>query len=464
MGVDVSKAFTTFVVCMMAFGGVLAIVPNISDEADAASGSSGTCTWSLNESTGVLTVTGSGNIPSYFGGTTNTNNPLYAYKDRITSVVIEEGITSVGDSAFLSCIPNATSLSLPSTLTHIGYRAFEGGGMTSVYIPDSVTGYGARAFYQCTNLSSVRLSESTTSLSDSMFGYCASLKTVTLPDSLTTVDGYAFVNSGIESINIPVNVTSLGDRVFFYCDSLHTVKFACASAPTIGKWAFYLHEDSSVPAVNVYTNGGWGSDSVFTTNVKGSYVSFNYHELLYEYEAILNFDANGGTTAPSSQTAVIQAVTPSGSYVFTIPSGTPTRAYYEFLGWSTSKTATTASYQPNGNISVDYGSEVTLYAVWKVMVPTIVSSPNTLGIVGDSWSYDIQNEIPSGVTYSVTGASWLTVSGNKLIGTPTTSGTYHVTVYASYGSQSYSQSFDIVIVERLSFESIPTGSILVTPA
>ena len=64
---------------------------------------------------------------------------------------------------------------------------------------------------------------------------------------------------------------------------------------------------------------------------------------------------------------------------------------------------------------------------------------------------------------SVNGASWLTVSGDIIIGMPTVSGTYNVTVTATYGNHSATQSFQLVVVDRLSFESVPTGSILVSP-
>lgn len=68
----------------------------------------------------------------------------------------------------------------------------------------------------------------------------------------------------------------------------------------------------------------------------------------------LTYNANGGNNAPSSQT---------GSVSYTISSTVPTRSGYTFLGWSTNRYATTATYKPNDRISP--ASNITLYAVWK---------------------------------------------------------------------------------------------------
>ena len=72
----------------------------------------------------------------------------------------------------------------------------------------------------------------------------------------------------------------------------------------------------------------------------------------------LSYNANGGSGAPSSSTS-----DGNPNHIFTIDNTRPTRTGYSFLGWSTSSTATTASYQPGGTITLD--SNTTLYAVWK---------------------------------------------------------------------------------------------------
>ena len=87
----------------------------------------------------------------------------------------------------------------------------------------------------------------------------------------------------------------------------------------------------------------------------------------------LNYDANGGTGAPTSQTYKATSQYEM-SHEFTISSQKPTRENYTFLGWSTNRNATTAEYQPNGKIIVT--STTTLYAVWKEDAPTKPTAPD----------------------------------------------------------------------------------------
>ena len=104
-----------------------------------------------------------------------------------------------------------------------------------------------------------------------------------------------------------------------------------------------------------------------------------------------------------------------------------------------------------------YGSSVTLYAVWEQLEITVSGSPATHGVVGSSWSYAPEVNY-GGCTLSVTGASWLHVSGGKLIGTPTEPGTYNFTVKAvKNGYVTGSQSFTVTVLSALSFTSSPTG-------
>lgn len=84
------------------------------------------------------------------------------------------------------------------------------------------------------------------------------------------------------------------------------------------------------------------------------------NETAYNYT--LAYNANNGSGAPGNQTG--SNIGTTASYTFTISSTSPTRSGYTFLGWSTSSTATSASYQPGGTITVSNGT-TTLYAVWK---------------------------------------------------------------------------------------------------
>ena len=93
-----------------------------------------------------------------------------------------------------------------------------------------------------------------------------------------------------------------------------------------------------------------------------------------DYSYTLAYDANGGSGAPSNQTGSNTGTSPS--YTFTIPNTSPTRTGYTFLGWSTSSSATSASYSPGGSITVTSSGTTTLYAVWKKNTYTVSYNAN----------------------------------------------------------------------------------------
>ena len=198
---------------------------------------SGTCgedvNWNFDESTGTLTISGTG----------RTNNICPSpWKDfSIHEVVIEEGLTEIGDMAFDGCT-----------------------GLTFVTIPDSVTEIGALAFSNCTNLTSVTIPESVTTIEGGAFADCNSLTSITIPENVTNIGAEAFldtpwldaqleespfvvVNSIIIASNsntcegdiiIPEGVTSIGSKAFYDCEGLTSVTIP-NSVTSIGYQVFY---------------------------------------------------------------------------------------------------------------------------------------------------------------------------------------------------------------------------------
>ena len=110
-------------------------------------------------------------------------------KDRnITSVVIPDGVTSIGNNAFQYCY-NLTSVTIPDSVTSIGESAFSRCyNLTSVTIPDSVTSIGNNAFSGCSNLTSVTIPSSVTSIGGGAFSRCKNLTSVTIPRHFTDAD------------------------------------------------------------------------------------------------------------------------------------------------------------------------------------------------------------------------------------------------------------------------------------
>ena len=99
----------------------------------------------------------------------------------------------------------------------------------------------------------------------------------------------------------------------------------------------------------------------------------------------VSYDANGGTGAPAAQTK-------THGTTLTLSSTKPMRTGYTFLGWASSKTATSAQYQPGGSYTAN--AEVTLYAVWEANAPTPTGDPSIIasGICGENLTWTLSKD------------------------------------------------------------------------
>ena len=265
-------------------------LPNWADlftlKADAAT-ESGTCgdnlTWSLDTDTGVLEISGTGNM---YNWTDSSHAPWYSNRSIIKTVLIGNSVTSIGFCAFYKCI-SLTSVTIGNSVISIGNSAFEDcTRLKSIEIPDSVTSIGDWAFSDCTSLTSVTIPNSVTSIGDVAFSGCTSLTSVyitdiatwcgisfknyssnplyyaknlylnnklvadlVIPNSVTSIRDGAFSGcTSLTSVTIPDSVTSIGDRVFSGCTSLTSVTIP-DSVTSIGSSAFY--ECTSLASITI---------------------------------------------------------------------------------------------------------------------------------------------------------------------------------------------------------------------
>jgi hypothetical protein len=117
---------------------------------------------------------------------------LYLNGTEITSLVIPNSVTSIGNYAFEDCT-GLTSLVIPNSVTSIGDEAFaECSGLTSLSIPNSVTSIGKGAFSGCSGLTSLSIPNSVTSIGIGAFCGCSGLTSVTIPNSVIYIGSSAF--------------------------------------------------------------------------------------------------------------------------------------------------------------------------------------------------------------------------------------------------------------------------------
>ena len=158
--------------------------------------------------------------------------------DSVAGIVIPDGVTSIGDYAFVGCI-FVIRFVIPNSVTSIGDHAFEDCfSLTGIVIPDGVTSIGDYAFSSCRSLTNIVIPDSVTSIGDHAFEGCYSLYSIVIPDSVTSIGNHAFEDCySLTGIVIPDGVTSIGNEAFWGCTSLSSLVIP-DGVTSIGDYAF----------------------------------------------------------------------------------------------------------------------------------------------------------------------------------------------------------------------------------
>lgn len=344
---------------------------------------SGTCgdnlAWIL-DSNGTLTISGTGAMPDWDYGRQTPWSNNGSNNSKITEVIIEDGVTTIGNCAFeelrklesitlnddIQSIGNyafnncyglkMTRVVLPYSLTSIGKYAFFGCNISIIDIPSTVTSIGINAFAYCENLEELRADGNSyySSLNGNLYNgdqtkliqYVEDDTTFTIPNSVTTIGEWAFYNynNSLTTITIPETVTKIESSAFYKCSQLKEVIYGGTKA----QWDKITISDSNTPLT--------------TANIT------------YKIETVnLTYNLNGG----EGEIEIAEIEENSST---TISSSTPTKDGYTFLGWSISSTAKTPEYKANDTITV--GTEdITLYAVWEKIICTKTQFLNGIFLV-----------------------------------------------------------------------------------
>lgn len=224
---------------------------------------------------GTLLICGTGDMIT-------SNYPWLSIKGNIKKLIIEDGITSIGSTAFQ--YSPITELELPDSMTTIGWDAFRDcqylkritvqnslfsvgpdafkntpwlaaqpagpvyiGNVLYIYNNDGATTYTVRegtfsitsnAFYNCTSLKSVVLPTSLQQLGGQVFQACTSLESITIPDSVKSIGAYTFYGcSALKTVTLGKNTERIGNYAFYGCTALKSISLP-ASVQSVGENAF----------------------------------------------------------------------------------------------------------------------------------------------------------------------------------------------------------------------------------
>ena len=344
---------------------------------------SGTCgenlTWAL-DGAGTLTISGTGAMEEfdYYGA------PWRQNRDSIKNVVIENGVTTIGRSAFCWC-PSLTSVTIPKSVTSIGERAFYGcTSLTGITIPESVTSVGDFAFSGCNSLTSVTIPKSVTSIGERAFDRCASLTGVTFAGESP--------------------LTTIGKGAFRSCESLTDV-----SITNMDAWCRIDFGDSSANpmcrAQNIRLNGSKIASVTVPEGVTElNYTFYGFKDLIrvtlpkslagIGEETFYNCSSLTGITIPDGVTAIGDSACSGCSSLtsVTIPEGVTTIGSGAFSDCSSLTSVTI----PEGVTSIGYD------AFFRCSSLTSITIPESVTTIGSRAFYDCSSltsiTIPEGVT------------------------------------------------------------------
>ena len=246
-------------------------------------------------------------------------SPTVTIPATVSNNSITYTVTVIGDQAFLGNTTTGaqlTSVTIPNSVTFIGYRAFQSNLLTSVTIPDSVTQLSNLSFAENPQLSSVTLSANLTDIAQFAFVSCA-LTTINIPSSVTAIGSNAFANNQLTSVTIPSNVNSVSTRAFFgnplscvISESTTPPSIDTPTGPNVSSDSFGNRSNINltIPSntASAYANATWTGFNSVAEGLTGAFIVDN---ITYLVISSSNVRTGGYNTAGGTDVVIPATVT-----------------------------------------------------------------------------------------------------------------------------------------------------------
>ena len=346
---------------LLALAMLFALMPTAAFAADDEPATSGDCGakgnensvhWTL-DSDGTLTISGSGAMGNYdYNRDENTTTtPWESKRGEITKVVIEGGVTSIGDNAFSGCANlESVDLSGAPNLKTIG-----------------------SSFYDCTKLDGVKLYEGLEKIGGSAFNHCKSLGSIHIPSTVTAIGGWCFESCeklGEVTFADGIELTTIGEATFIYCSNLKKIVIP-KSVKLIEKEGYSHGAFSGCSALKSVT---FEPGSQLETVDSGAFDSWRITFYYSDKDANVKTALTNGNVAAGKIKSLAPTVTfevdgkefekqnAKDNNFKAVKPENPTKKGYVFTGWCTKNADN--EYKPF-DFNTTITDNITLYAQWE---------------------------------------------------------------------------------------------------
>lgn len=262
---------------------------------------------------GILTISGTG-VTNDYKLFYQANIPWYSYMSQIKSVVVEEGVTGLGNTLFVDCI-NLTSVTLADSVKSIGVNTFSGcESLEEFTVTKGIEFIDSFAFTNCTSMVNYKVDE------ENEFFICEdgsllskdktkfynypigrSDEEYTIPDTVTVIMPYAFSKAvNLKTVNFPEGLLKIDDEAFYGCTSLESVKLyeglkilnggvfqECSSLSSIDLPDGITHIGGLVLGGTAFSNdfSNWENNVLYCKNylLSGTYMYMDEEKDIFEF-------------------------------------------------------------------------------------------------------------------------------------------------------------------------------------